>query len=262
VLAYDTGMSGWNEELTRLHEEETSGGTHFIDRASRGRAMAALCRHLKPAGRPIVLEMGVSDGHLLRELQDQMPTVDIVGADYTRGTLDDIAPRFEGVPLVQIDLADSPFPSDSFDAIVLLNVLEHIERDDLAVAHCFRMLKPGGIAVIEVPAGPELYDQYDRELMHFRRYRRRQLTALLADAGFVVEDASHIGFLLYPPFWLAKRRGRRAEDVPAGGRVRQEIQRTSRFAALGGIVMEVEGWLAERLALPIGIRCTAVGRKR
>jgi hypothetical protein len=142
-------------------------------------------------------------------------------------------------------------------------VLEHIEHDDVAVAHCFRMLRPGGVLVVEVPAGPGLYDNYDRELMHFRRYRRQGLIKLATDAGFHVEEASHIGCLLYLPFWLSKKfnRTRSADRQSEGSRVRQAIQSTSRFGALGRGIMQAEQFLSRYADLPIGIRCTAICRK-
>lgn len=263
VLAYHAGVSGWNDDLTRLHEDETAGGTHFIDVASRGRAMAALKTHLhgKPA---VLLEVGVSGGHFLRELRREFPGAVVVGADYTQGTLDEIAPSFEGVPLVRMDLTDSPFPDASADAIILLNVLEHIKRDDVAVGHCVRMLKPGGILVVEVPAGPDLFDSYDRELMHFRRYRGSELARLLSDAGLDVLEQSHIGFLLYPLFWFSKKKNRWAtstERATAGSRVKAAIRGTSRFGALGHWLMAAEYQLSRRVALPVGIRCTAAARK-
>jgi SAM-dependent methyltransferase len=263
VLCYATGSSGWSDELTRLHEEETAGGSHFIDLASRERAIAAL-QHFLPKGEaPTILEVGVSGGHFLDDLQRHFPEAMIIGADYTRGSLEDIANRFDGLPLIQMDLTDSPFPADALDAIVLLNVLEHIEHDDLAVAHCFRMLRPGGVLVIEVPAGPGLYDNYDRELMHFRRYRHQGLVKLVSDAGFQVEEASHIGCLLYAPFWLSKKlnQARGADTKSKGSRVRQAIQSSSRFGAFGRGIMRTEQLLSRYVELPVGIRCTGICRK-
>ena len=263
ILCYATGPSGWNDELTRLHEEETAGGSHFIDLASRDRAIAALQSFLPKTTAPVILEVGVSGGHFLDDLLRDFPTAMLLGADYTRGSLEDIIGRFDGLPLIQMDLTDSPFPDDVLDAIVLLNVLEHIDRDDLAVSHCFRMLRPGGILVVEVPAGPELYDNYDRELMHFRRYNRRGLSKLLTGAGFQVEESSHIGCLLYPPFWLSKKRNQmgRTETKSDSSRVREAIQSSSRWARLGHGIMRVEQFLSRHIDLPIGIRCTAVCRK-
>ena len=43
---------------------------------------------------------------------------------------------------------------------MLLNVLEHIDDHSSAIAQVARVLKPGGVAVVEVPAGPHLYDTY------------------------------------------------------------------------------------------------------
>jgi SAM-dependent methyltransferase len=263
VLCYNTRSSGWNDDLTRLHEEESADGSHFIDVASRERGISALNRFAPRKERSTILEVGVSSGHFLNDLRRNFPDDVIIGADYTRGTLEEIAPRFEGIPLVQMDLTQSPFPSDGFDCIILLNVLEHIEHDDLAVAHCFRMLRPGGILVIEVPAGPGLYDDYDRELMHFRRYRRQGLIKLVSEAGFHVEEASHIGCLLYALFWLSKKlnRVRGTATESEGSRVRQAIRSSSRLGTLGHGIMRAEASLSRYLELPIGIRCTAICRK-
>ena len=100
----------------------------------------------------------MSGGHLLKDMQRAFPTAPILGADYTGNTLNDIADNFPGVPLVQMDLTQSPFPTGQLDIIVALNVLEHIDKDEVAMQHCFRMLKPGGVFVVEVPAGPNLFD--------------------------------------------------------------------------------------------------------
>jgi hypothetical protein len=70
--------------------------------------------------------------------------------------------------------------------VVLVNVLEHFEDDAAAVSHVARVLKPGGVAVIEVPAGPQLFDVYDKYLQHFRRYQLADLCRLVERAGLQV----------------------------------------------------------------------------
>ena len=61
-------------------------------------------------------------------------------------------------------------------------MLEHVEDDQAAIRQVYRILQPGGVAVIEVPAGPDLYDIYDRQLMHHRRYRCAMCCASCAPA--------------------------------------------------------------------------------
>lgn len=73
-----------------------------------------------------------------------------------------------------------------FDTVVALNVVEHIKDDKQAINNCFQLLKPGGHLVILVPAFQWLYNSFDEELGHYRRYTRRSLRALLAGAGLSV----------------------------------------------------------------------------
>ena len=262
VLAFGAEASGWTDHLTEIHEE-TAGGDHFIDVASRAYALAALRRWL-PGPRPSVLEIGCSGGYFLRELVAAMPNAEVIGADYTLGTLDQLGGRLPKIPLLQFDLTQCPLPSASLDAVVLLNVLEHIERDDLALAQVSRILRPGGILVAEVPAGPSLYDSYDAHLMHFRRYEMRSLVSLIGRSGFVVRERSHLGFLLYPAFWLTKRLSRWRGDKQGASReqnVKNSISRTSRASTIGNVLMAVESWLRGRLYLPVGIRCLVVAQK-
>jgi hypothetical protein len=171
VLQYEAGPSGWSESLTSMHEEATNAGKHPIDLASRQHARTLVKRYLRtPAAEAVLLEAGCSSGYLLEELVADWPDSLVVGSDYIVGPLERLAKRMPQVPLLQFDLVKCPLPSSHVDAVVLLNVLEHIEDDVAAVAQVVRILKPGGLAVIEVPAGPRLYDGYDRHLKHCRRF--------------------------------------------------------------------------------------------
>jgi 2-polyprenyl-3-methyl-5-hydroxy-6-metoxy-1,4-benzoquinol methylase len=64
--------------------------------------------------------------------------------------------------------------------------VEHIEDDRKAIDNCIQLLKPGGHLVILVPAFQWLYNSFDVELGHYRRYTRRSLRALEEDAGLTV----------------------------------------------------------------------------
>ena len=262
VLAYEVGESGWSDELTELHESATESGAHFIDVASRDHAINELKRVLgsKPAS---IMEVGCSAGHLLADMRRSLPNAKLTGGDYTLGTLLKLGEKMPGIPLVRFNLADSPLPSDTYDAMVLLNVLEHIEDDVAASRHIARMLKPGGFAVIEVPAGPELFDDYDRQLQHFRRYTLQNICSVVEHAGLVVERRNYLGALIYPAFYLAKKLSQR-RPKPASQReehVAKAIGATSRFNAVGQAIMALEEVMSGAIEFPRGIRCVVTARK-
>jgi SAM-dependent methyltransferase len=257
VLAYEVGTSGWTDDLTVFHDE-TAGEDHYIDRASRRHAASGLHRWLRAGtGAPTIIDIGCSSGLMLKLLRAEFPHASIIGADYVRGPLEALASKASGIPLIQFDLTKCPLPSESVDGIVLLNVLEHIERDDLALHHIARILKPNGVAMIEVPAGPHLYDVYDKLLFHHRRYRMADLLRKIGDCGLQVREKSHLGFFLYPTFWIAKRRGQRYLSHP------EEVQKaivsrnitTASSHPLMHKLMELEGALRTRVYYPFGIRC-------
>ena len=184
VLAFRVDSSGWSDDLTTMHER-TSGATHPIDLASRARAIGELSRlgfGQKPG---VLLEVGCSSGYFLRDARAAFPGSLIVGSDYVKGPLSALAKDVPSQPLLNFDLTECPLPDECLDAVVALNVLEHIKDDRAAVREMWRTLKPGGVAIIELPAGPALYDVHDKMLMHERwRYSMAGAKRLFQDAGF------------------------------------------------------------------------------
>jgi len=261
VLAYGAGASGWTDELTSLHEH-AAGSDHFIDVASRRHALEEAAR-AHGDHETVVLEIGSSSGYLLAELVRRLPRAFVIGADYTYGTLERVASRLPRVPLLQFDLVNCPLPDASIDTVILLNVLEHIERDDLAVRQLHRILRPNGIAIIEVPAGPGTYDSYDKALMHFRRYRMSGLIRMLRAAGFDIERRSHLAFALYPGFWIAKtlQRARGTAGRNLERHVASSISWSSRFHAIAAWLLALEASARRFVYLPFGIRCLVTCRK-
>lgn len=57
-----------------------------------------------------------------------------------------------------------------FDTVFALNVIEHIEKDHLALENASKFLKPGGNLIILVPSYSFLFNEFDRQLEHYRRY--------------------------------------------------------------------------------------------
>ena len=261
VLSFQPGQSNWSEDLTSMHED-AAGSDHPIDRASRADAIGQLKREISSPA-PIILEVGCSSGFLLREMRAAIPGAMLIGSDFISGPLEALHRSMPDLPLLQFDLVQCPLPSDSIDAVVALNVLEHIEDHQGALRQMFRILRPGGIAVIEVPAGPHLFDVYDKLLMHWRRYRLDELHELARQCGFEIRRASHLGFIPYIPFARTKKRNQRylksAADVQQKVVV-QSIQ-SSRTQRLLRYALAFETWMGRWVSYPVGIRCLITCRK-
>ncbi|MGH2750667.1 MAG: class I SAM-dependent methyltransferase [Actinomycetota bacterium] len=103
-----------------------------------------------------------------------------------------------------------PFSDGVFERVIASEVLEHIEEDAAVIDEIFRVLKPGGSAVVTVPRfWPErvcwaLSDEYHRvEGGHVRIYTGHELRQKLRTAGFEVTD-SHHAHALHSPYWWLK----------------------------------------------------------
>lgn len=262
ILSYETSTSGWTDDLTVFHEK-AAGSSHFIDLASRHHAISQVAQYASETS-PVILDIGCSSGFLLADLKTAFPKAHVMGADVVLGPLLNLAKTSPEIPLLHFDLTRCPLPDNSVDVVVLLNVLEHIENDALAVQRLFHILKPGGIAVIEVPAGPELFDIYDELLMHYRRYKLPELSRLFLSAGFSVLNQSHLGFFLYPGFFAVKqlRRKKRA-DIPEeeiATLVSQNINQTG-GNPLFHALMKMELAIGKAISYPFGIRCLLTAQK-
>jgi SAM-dependent methyltransferase len=110
---------------------------------------------------------------------------------------------------VRGDATAMPFPDGAFDRVIAAEVLEHIPGDQQAINEIARVLAPGGIAAVTVPAWlPEricwaLSDDYHNVPGgHVRIYTRPELEAKLARAGLAVGPHHHAHGLHSPYWWL------------------------------------------------------------
>jgi SAM-dependent methyltransferase len=255
VLRFGESESAWSDELTAMHEAEADS-FHPIDLASRRLAVETM-REFADRPRSIILDIGCSSGFLIQDFAKLLPNVSVFGADYLTGVVLKAARRNPGTPFVQFDLRTCPLPDQCLDGATALNVLEHIDDDLTALKEIYRILKPGGIAHVEVPAGPSCYDMYDEVLMHFRRYRLRQLAALASRAGFTVERATHIGFFVYPAFvWVKRRNQRIGKQLTIEEKRRLVAQQISSTAVSRGLlaILRFELFAGKLATYPFGIR--------
>ena len=251
VLEYSENFLGWSDELTALHEE-AAGDNHPIDVASRKDAVAQVKTHM-PHSCAVVMEIGCSSGFLLSDLANVVPEAILIGADVVKEPLYRLAKTLPGIPLIRFDLLKSPLPDNIVDVLIMLNVLEHIEDDITALKKAYNLLKPGGFLLIEVPAGPYLYDSYDKELHHFRRYSTSELHYKMNKAGFNIQRKSHLGFVLFPAFIIAKLLNKWSPPKRKQNVVREKAAQTSN-SRLVRLAMEFESKILSKFQLPCGIR--------
>ncbi|MCL2566745.1 MAG: class I SAM-dependent methyltransferase [Alphaproteobacteria bacterium] len=91
------------------------------------------------------------------------------------------------------------FSHNSFDVILLLDVLEHVEDDKASLQTIFNLLKPNGIAVISVPAFMFMWSEHDVLNHHFRRYTSQALKKVIADSGLQIKLLNYFFISLFFP---------------------------------------------------------------
>ncbi len=259
VAVADAAVVKWSDDLEALHEE--SSRDHFIDVWTRRALIEGLGSGVAPDG--TIADLGCSTGYLLEDLRRRFPRARLLGVDLVAAGLR----KAHGlVPDAELFLADAcalPFDDASVDAVVSANLLEHVPADGRALREIARVLRRGARAALVVPAGPGLYDYYDRFLGHERRYGRGELAAKARAAGLEVLSDAHLGALLYPAFWAVKKRNRRLalgeEEVRA--RVANDID-TTEGSRVGALACAAERRLLHAgVRLPFGIRGYTVVRK-
>lgn len=99
---------------------------------------------------------------------------------------------------------DMPFSEQTFDLIVLLDVLEHIDDDLSAMMTVKNLLRPNGYLILTVPAFPFLWSQHDEGSHHKRRYQASSLARLIQEAGLQAEYITFFNTLLFPAATLVR----------------------------------------------------------
>jgi SAM-dependent methyltransferase len=255
----DRASVNWSEELEELHEH--SSREHFLDVWTR-RAMLEQLAGLAPTA--VLADVGCSSGYLLEDLRARHPHATLIGVDLVASGLRRAHALVPQARLLQADACALPLRDAGLDAALSANLLEHVADDVGALAELRRVLRPGARAVVVVPTGPRLYDYYDRFLGHERRYARGELAAKARRVGLEVLLDAHLGWLLYPVFWVVKKRNRRVralDDEQVRGRVARDIagttdSRTGRLACL----LEQRS-LRAGVRAPFGIRGLTVLRR-
>jgi SAM-dependent methyltransferase len=137
--------------------------------------------------------------------------------------------------------------AEPFDTIMCLNVLEHIADDAEALEHFCRLLAPGGVLLLLVPAHPLLFGSLDVAMGHERRYRKDGLGELLERAGFEIETLRTVNPLGAAGWFISARILRRKQIPEAPLRIYDDLVPLVRAV--------------DRIRLPLGLSLWAVARR-
>lgn len=207
------------------------------------------------ASQRTILDIGCGTGAMSARLQKWGR---VVSADFSPLALQ--FSRRRGLShLVGADAMRLPFVSSAFDALVAMDMLEHLPDDRAALCEFFRVLKPGGRVLATVPAYPHLWSEHDIALMHHRRYIRHELSERFAAAGFHLEKLSHTMLMLYPVVAMQRRLNahKPPHDPPEAA---MPIFPAPVNAALTSL-LGAENTLARRLNFPFGLTILCIAAK-
>jgi SAM-dependent methyltransferase len=151
-----------------------------------------------------VLDAGCGTGGLIRRLAHRHPNWRWTGVD-----LEPLACELSrqrcAANIVQGSVGALPFSDESFDAAVCSDVLYHLDDDLATVREIFRVLRPGGVVVINVPAHRWLWSYHDVTVHGRRRYDRGELRRKLVEAGFKPAVLTHWNALPLPLVILRRK---------------------------------------------------------
>jgi glycosyltransferase involved in cell wall biosynthesis len=158
---------------------------------------------LRPHIGDTVLEVGAGIGNLSGRLMARRTCY--VAGEKDPLHLHALRNRFLRTPNVTVQAMD-PEQSDfstfgEFDTALCLNVLEYVEDPVAVVRSLARAVKPGGTLITLVPHNPALYGTLDRTMGHRRRFRQRELAAILEASGFRIERVYRLRSGA-PAWWL------------------------------------------------------------
>lgn len=168
-----------------------------------------------------ILEVGCGRGFYTSTLSKLYPSHQVCGVDISRKYLSVAKKKIkkQNALLIQADAEHLPFSNNTFNRIIISEVLEHLTEDQKALSEIFRVLKPNGIVLITVPNKdyPFLWDPINWLLERFfgthvpshvwwlagiwadhdRLYTKDKLTKRIIKANFAIEkqwESTHYCF--------------------------------------------------------------------
>jgi SAM-dependent methyltransferase len=186
---------------TAVHVEEDRRHWYFRGRLA---VLLGVLERVLPPSPCRLLELGCGTGNVLEALGRFGEAVGVESDPDLRAV-----GRAAGLDIREGALPhDLPVADAWADAVLLLDVIEHLDDDHAGVRAARRTLRPGGVMVITVPAYPWLWSGHDAALGHRRRYTAGTLRSVVVAAGLSLVHIGYFNTALFPIIMgvrLAKR---------------------------------------------------------
>src|SRR5262245_9390499 len=222
----------------------------------RNRLIAWAVRRYFPAARSFI-DIGCGTGSVLRALRSRIPSVQYAGADALLSGLALARQNVPDVPFAQLDIHHLPYDRE-FDLVGAFDVVEHLDDDEHAVRELYRSTRAGGGLIVTVPQHPFLWSALDEFSRHRRRYTRRQLTALVAAAGYRIERATSFMVLTLPLLIASRLQKRDLGTLDVGAEMRLHPIVNS---SLGALCRAEGAAIAAGVSFPAGGSLLLVARR-
>ncbi len=228
--------------------------THWWYRALHRLIRDTLDAHLPAWRKASILDAGCGTGAILQQLGNPQRHVGVdlsaeaVGFCHRRGLFN----------VTRADVGALPFADASFDAVICLSVLYHqwVTDPGTTLRELRRVLRPGGLLLINLPAYEFLHSAHDDAVLTARRFTMSNVRQLLLAGGFDIRRLTYWTTLLFPVAVVARTFGgsRTGRDFDA------EAPARLKNAALGAI-MSLELSMLRWVSLPFGVALFAVAEK-
>ena len=205
--------------------------------------------------RSLVLDVGCGPGNLMEQIILSEPFISVVGIDLAIRGLE-YAKTTGEKNLVQADMIQAPLKTATFDFVFAVDIFEHVADDTRLCGEIFRVLKPGGRALLVVPAHPILWGEHDDRFGHFRRYYLRDFRQLLSLSGFIILKLTYMQFFFYLPLLFFRKvknlsRSKTQDFFPFPKALNRLLHH----------IVAAEYYLLRRLNLPIGTNVLCIVEK-